>query len=159
MDFDIELKELQRQETVSIRDKVARSRLDEVLATMLPRLKDYLEQQKMQPAGQPFVRYYSSRTVERVNVDVEVGVPLSQALEGGDGNIVPGYLPGGQALVTRYEGPYAGVAQAYEALEAWIEDNDAYEAAGAPWEMYLVAPEAADEEALQLEVVYPLQEV
>lgn len=159
MDFDIELRELQKRDTISIREKVARSGLDEALTTMLPRLTSYLEEQNVQAAGEPFVRYYSSRTVERVNVDIEVGAPVSRAVDSGDGSMVSGQLPGGPALVARYKGPYEGVSEAYEALEAWIEDHEAYEAGGAPWEVYLVAPEAVDEEGLQIEVVYPLREV
>ncbi|MFW6184327.1 MAG: GyrI-like domain-containing protein, partial [Chloroflexota bacterium] len=120
MDFDVELREMQQRDTISIREKVARSGLDEALTTMLPRLTSYLQEQNVQAAGEPFVRYHSSRTVERVDVDIEVGVPVSVALDGGDGSMVPGHLPGGQALVTRYEGPYEGVSEAYDALEAWI---------------------------------------
>jgi effector-binding domain-containing protein len=159
MDYKIEIEERQPQHTLSVREQVIRAEIDRVLTEMLPRLNAYLKQQNVEPDGPPFVRYHSSREVERIEVDVEFGVPISRELDAGDGNMVPGRLPGGEALVIRYQGPYGESHEAYDRLEAWIEEQHGYEAGGAPWEFHILAAEAADEDSLQLEIMYPLQKV
>ena len=157
MDYEINLQERQAQPVVAIRDKVARSEMEQALATLLPRVGRYLEQQGVRPAGHPYVRYHSSQIVDRVDYDVEVGYPVAQSVAEAD-NIVAGELPGGQALVTRHSGAYGGVVAAYEALQEWIENSD-YEAAAAPWELYLVDPaamEAGDD--WEIELVWPVSQ-
>jgi len=159
MNYEITKEERQPQHTLSVREQVAREEINRVLTEMLPRLNDYLQQQNVEPDGPPFVRYHSSRNVERIEVDVEFGVPIARALDAADGNMVPGRLPGGETLVIRYQGPYGESHKAYDRLEAWIEEQDGYEAGGAPWEFHILAAEAADEDSLQLEIMYPLQKV
>jgi effector-binding domain-containing protein len=41
-----------------------------------------------------------------------------------------------------YQGDYAGVGSAYEAVERWLAEHG-YVSAGTPWESYLDGPEVA----------------
>ena len=140
MSYKVELKDIGNQQTAVIRDKVARKEIDEHLAQLIPRVQEHLEQNGVQAAGRPFARYHNFGPVERVNVDLEVGIPVATAVEGssldrGDAEVVPGELPGCQSAVIRYRGPYQEIGAAYDALQEWIQTHP-YESDGTPWESY-----------------------
>lgn len=157
MAYEVELKEIEPQQTASIRDKVARKEIEMHLAELIPRVEDYLDDQGIVSTGRPFARYHNFGPVERVNVDLQVGLPVATDIEGGD-EVLPDTLPGCQAAVTRYQGAYDGVSVAYEALREWIDANN-YEAGGTPWEIYLNDfASVADEVDWDIQLVWPVKE-
>lgn len=157
MSLEIEVRELDPRPTICVRDKVARQEIERRLATFIPRLHDHLQANDLAPAGQPYARYHNFGPVKRVNVDLEVGLPLSEAATvEGNGQIAAGRLPGGPAVVARYEGPYTGIDEAYDALQAWIEERG-HEAAAAPWESYRDdLPQAAAAGHWRVDLVWPI---
>lgn len=149
----IELRDIDPQPAVSIRDKVARKALEETLLRLIPQIQDFLDRQGLSAAGPPFARLHNYGQVKRVNVDLEVGLPLNREVEvEGEDQIVASKLPGCQAAVIRYSGPYDEIGEAYEALQEWVQQSE-YESAGAPWESYRNEIGA---EAWDVEVVWPL---
>jgi len=166
MTLEIEVREIEARPTICVRDKVARKEIERRLATLVPRVHDFLQANDLTPAGQPYARYHNLGPVRRVNVDLEVGLPLPAGadVEGqrpvfeGQRPILAGRLPAGPAVVARYEGPYAGIDEAYDALQAWIEERG-YEAAAVPWETYLDdLQEAAAEGVWRVDLVWPITE-
>ncbi|MDX1689006.1 MAG: GyrI-like domain-containing protein [Candidatus Promineifilaceae bacterium] len=160
MTLEIEVREeIEARPTICVRDKVARKEIERRLTALIPRLHDSLQANDLTAAGRPYARYHNFGPVERVNVDLEVGLPLtSHATIEGEGTILAGRLPGGSAVVAHYEGPYAGIDKAYDALQAWIEERG-YEAAAAPWESYLDdLQEAASEGVWRVDLVWPIKE-
>ena len=132
----IELRDIEPQPTVTVRDKVARKAIVETVRRLIPQIQAYVDEEGLTTAGPPFARLHNYGQVKRVNVDLEVGLPLDEAIEvEGPEQILSGRLPGCQAAVLRYSGPYDEIGTAYELLQEWVQDSG-YEAGGAPWESY-----------------------
>ena len=159
MTLEIEIREIEARPTICVRDRVARKEIERRLAALIPRVHNYLQANDLSPAGQPYARYHNFGPVSRVNVDLEVGLPLpADADVEGQEPVLSGRLPAGQAVVARYEGPYAGIDEAYDTLQAWIEERG-HEAAAAPWETYLDdLQEAAAEGVWRVDLVWPITE-
>ena len=96
----------------------------------------------VQIIGPPF-GLYPELPGERVVV--EAGFPVSAPVDP-DGEAHPLLLPGGRAAAMVHEGPYDVLAQAYERLERWMQDEGLRPASG-PWESYLTGPEAEPDPA------------
>lgn len=94
-----------------------------------------LGSQGVAPAGPPFARY----DMVEGGFRIEAGFPTS-------GPVVPvgrvevSSLPGGEQVQVMHRGPYAEVAAAWAAAEAWIAEQGLAVAAS-PWESYLDGPE------------------
>lgn len=159
MTLEIDVRNIEARPTICVRDKVARKEIERRLAVLLPRVQECLEANDLSPSGRPYTRYHNFGAVRRINVDLEVGLPLAAGSDfEGQGDVLAGRLPGGQAVVASYEGPYTGVGEAYDALQAWIEERG-YEAAAAPWETYLDdLPEAAASGVWRIDLVWPITE-
>jgi effector-binding domain-containing protein len=125
-----------------------------IFGSALGRLFPYLGQHGLVPAGAPYARY-AEFGPERA--DVEVGVPVGSAPEGlpvlqPDDELGATELPGGEAASCRHLGPYPGLGQAYQAIEAWMKETGR-SPRGAPWESYEVGPDQVDHDPDRLETV------
>ena len=150
---EIELRDIEPQPVVSIRDKVARKAIAKTVRRHIPQIQAYLDKEGLAAAGPPFARLHNYGEVERVNVDLEVGLPLDREVQvEGETQVMSARLPGCQAAVIRHNGPYDEIGAAYEALQEWVQDSD-YEAGGAPWESYRNDVES---DHWEVEVVWPL---
>ena len=106
-------------------------------------LRDWMQQEGVEPAGLPFFRYYVINLDGEM--DVEVGIPVAKALSGNE-RVHPGVLPGGRyaSLVyvgTGYTGNGALTRWAIEnghAFDEWAVPNGA--AFRARYERYLTDP-------------------
>lgn len=153
MGYDIAIKEVPAQPVMSIRLVTTQAQLGDVMDQVLPEVWGYLEGKGVPPVGAPFARYHDY-TPERI--DLEVGLPVAQALEGA-GRIQAGELPGGPVAATRHFGPYDQLGQAYDALAAWIKQQGR-ESSRAPWEVYLTNPaELPNSADWQTEVFWPVR--
>jgi effector-binding domain-containing protein len=104
------------------------------------------------PEDPPFARYWAVN-VDRI--DVEAGVVVASALAG-TGDIEAGSLPGGDAAILEYFGPYGDMEPAYRELEKWVRDQGR-QPAGSPWEVYYSDPEQEpDPQKWRTEIVMPL---
>jgi effector-binding domain-containing protein len=80
-------------------------------------LRAWMEQEGVEPAGQPFFRYYIINM--EGEMDVEVGIPVATALPG-NGRVCPAVLPGGRYASLVYIGTgYTGSG----ALTRWAIEN------------------------------------
>lgn len=153
MTNEIERRLLETQPAVTIRERVARDKLGEVLPQRITEIEAFIAGRRGQGVGAPFARFHNYGEVERTDVDLEIGVPTSEEVDCPAGS---GYrastLPGGPAVVLRYEGPYDRIEQAYDQLQAWIRESD-FEASGTPWESYHGDLES---EGWEVEIVWPL---
>ena len=106
-------------------------------------LRTWMKQQGIEPAGQPFFRYYVINM--EGEMDVEVGIPVAAALSG-NGQIQPGVMPAGRYASLIYVGTgYTGSG----ALTRWaIENGHAFDQWNVPngtayrarYERYLTDP-------------------
>jgi len=82
--------------------------------------------------------------------------PAEIAKAFGDGVRIDG-LPGGEVAMTVHVGPYEGLGQASNAIQAWIGENS-LTPAGAPWEVHITDPMATPSTAgWRTEVYWPVR--
>jgi effector-binding domain-containing protein len=151
--YEISIKDLLPQATACVRVCIQPEKISSVLGEILPQISNYLESFGISPSGPAFSRYFEMKADL---VDLEAGLPVPAAITA-KGQILSGELPGGRAAVTWHMGSYAGISQAYEALQVWIEDQG-HEPAGPPWEVYWTNPgEVPNPADWKTEVIYPIR--
>src|SRR5512132_2917390 len=128
---EIEVQRRDPQPVLSVRAVVPIVQLAAAQDAALKAVWAHLQQQGVQPAGPPFVRYHSFGKAES---DVEVGVPVVEDTTG-DGRVTAGELPGGSVVSAWHLGSHDRLQDAYARLQAWLQAHDR-EPAGAGWELY-----------------------
>lgn len=152
MSYNCKIVEKSDQPVLSIRTRSAVQDLPEVLGPSYAAIAQYLVALGEEPSGAPFVGYYN---MDMQDLDIEVGFPVSQALEG-RGKMQPGKIPGGKMATCLHIGPYKEVEPAYNALIVYI-GQQGHESTGVAYEFYLNDPNETPEEALQTQIVFPLK--
>ena len=142
MEYQVERVQLIQQPAAVVRDRVPRDGIPDFLGGALGEVMGVLGAQGVEPAGPPFGCYRPTPD----GFDVEAGFPTSTPVEPA-GRVVPSTLPGGSAIQVLHQGPYAGVAAAYQAGEAWLAEH-AGEASAPPWESCLDGPDVAEPRTL-----------
>ena len=89
--------------------RVAITEFGETLADIFPRVFRHIVDAGQQPAGMPFMRYFS---MDGVACDIAAGMPVSEPIPGA-GDIEPHELPGGRELTALHVGPYEGVGSVW----------------------------------------------
>ena len=86
-------------------------------------------------AGAPFVIYYTQPPADFImDIAAKVNKPGKVA-----GNVKPGVIKAGNAVVAHYFGDYMKMKDGYEALHKWIGENNK-KITGNPWEVYVTDP-------------------
>ena len=153
MAYEIEVKDMPPQPTITIRATIAMNELGDTLGVILPEVWAYLEGRGVQPAGPPFARYHSYGPD---TIDLEAGMAVAEPVEG-EGRIQASTLPGGQIATTWHVGPYDTLHQAHRAVEAWLEEQQ-WTMTGAPWEVYWTDPgDMSHPETFRTEVLWPVR--
>lgn len=131
---------------VAIRATVSMEEIVERLPPLIPQVHEWLSARGKEPDGALFFRYL--RLDEGKRLDVEVGLPVREPLNGDD-EVRPGSFPAGRYLVARFKGPYDGLPRAWPVFEEWRERHGLEEAGqqdredaeqGTRAEHYLVGP-------------------
>jgi effector-binding domain-containing protein len=107
------------QHYVGIRTQVPHTRFPEIIPQYHSELFAWLGAQGVAPAGAPFMRYYVIDMAG--NMDVELGVPVADAMPG-EGRIAPGTIPAGRYASLVYTGLNGMPGNA--ALIGWAENNN-----------------------------------
>jgi effector-binding domain-containing protein len=149
--YDIEVKDLEPQPMVAIRQETTAKGLGAAFRELMPALWQFLEKRGVRPSGPSFGIFH---TYEPDRVDFEAGFPVAEPVEG-EGRIQAGVLPGGRAAVTWHIGPYEAIGNAHNALDAFVHERGGH--AGSPREVYWTGPgDEAEPSKWRTEVVYPL---
>jgi effector-binding domain-containing protein len=135
MGYDMELVDLQEQQTAVVRGHVAFDGIADFLSGAFGEVTQALQSQSVSTAGPPFAQY----AVRSDGFDIEAGFPTATSVAP-TGRVTPGVLPAGRTARTLHHGAYSDVVAAYDALGAWLPE-DGYRPSGAPWESYLDAPD------------------
>jgi effector-binding domain-containing protein len=142
MEYQVDRVELIEQPSAVVRGRVPQEGIPDFLGGAFGEVMGVLGAQGVEPAGPPFGCYLPTPD----GFEVEAGFPTSAPVEPA-GRVVPSTLPGGSAIQVLHQGPYAGVAAAYQAGEAWLAEHGGEESAP-PWESYLDEPEVAEPRTL-----------
>ena len=149
----IELRVVQPRQTASVRETVARDDVTQGLGHALRTVREALAKQGVETDGSPFACWHERGD----RVDVEAGLMVKTAIEP-DGDVKPGQLPGGPAVIAVHAGPYEGLKATYDAIEAWLARSERT-ASGAPWEIYLTDPSLEPNPTKWLtEIIYPVKQ-
>lgn len=100
------------------------------VAVMLPRVYEFALNKNIQIADYPVFLWHET-TVEEAqkadkeeNADIEVAVPISEAVEIPEDEEIHVYeLPGGKMAKVVHKGPYEGCILTYEKLFSWIAER------------------------------------
>lgn len=152
MDYKIELTEQPAQPVLSIRTRTSVGNLPKELGRAYQGIAEYLNENGEQPAGAPFTAYYN---MDMENLDVEIGFPVSKALEG-KGEIKASQIPSGKQVSCMHHGPYEASVAAYDAMSKWIAEKG-YVPTGVAYEFYFNSPVEVPESKLLTKIVFPLK--
>ncbi len=116
----------------------------------------YLGQHKINPVGPPLGIYHDEEYREQ-DADVEVAVPVSESVLGGD-RVKMRQLPAVEEMACIvHQGSYDTIGEAYNHLMAWIEANG-YRMIGPLREVYVRGPESGDDpSAYVTEIQLPVE--
>ncbi len=106
-----------------------------------------------QPAGPPFAIYYNQ---DMNDLDIEAGFPVTEPVEGNE-EITSGMLPGGKMVTGIHLGPYEQVAESWEAISIFAEEQG-FETETYGIEFYLNDPTTVPPEEIQTQIVLPIKQ-
>lgn len=135
MSYEIVRTTLEAQPVLFCKGRASMADIATLLGQLLPKVFGYATESGATMVGPPFVRYVELSADE---IALEAGMPVAPGAVG-KGDIELGELPAGPVASTVHTGPYDGLTEAHQALQAWLGENGV-ESGGAPWEVYLTDP-------------------
>jgi effector-binding domain-containing protein len=155
MEYQVSVRESAPQPILSVRGHTSVGEMPGFFAEAYRDIFERLGELGVHPAGPPLSIYHDPDFRED-DVDVEVGVPVPEAVDG-TGRLVGRTLPGGPIATTVHAGSYELLGPAYRSLAAWTQEHG-HEMAGPPREVYLNSPtEVKDPSELRTELVWPIR--
>lgn len=152
MDYQITLKQQASQPVLSIRKFTSISQLSQEIGRAYGMIVTYMQEMGEQPKEAPFTAYYN---MDMENLDVEMGFTVSKPIAG-RGEIKAGKIPEGKYVEGMYKGPYSGVAAAYEAINAWVNEKG-LTPTGIAYEYYFNTPGEVPDSELLTKIMFPVK--
>jgi effector-binding domain-containing protein len=150
--YEIEVKHVDPRPFAAVRFRATVAEMPQHIGEAFGAVMAYLQRIGAPPDGPAVARY---DIVAEGDFEVAAGFYVPSPIEG-DGHVVPVELPAGDVARTTHIGPYEGLPQAYEAIEAWMKQNDRESAGSTMWEEYLTGPETPPEQT-RTEIYWPLK--
>src|SRR5271156_2762470 len=110
-----EITERAGQPYVAVRAQVTMQTIS-AIADRIPEVFGWLAAHGVAPAGPPFLKYNVIDMARQL--EIEAGVPVAAAVDGG-GSVLSGALPAGRYATVTYVGPPAKLVDATAELLAW----------------------------------------
>lgn len=149
----IELRVLGGHKTAVIREEVPSADLAEAMGRMFQAVMSAIQEQGVEPKSQPFARYHAMGET----IDFEAGVIVETDIQPA-GDVGPGELPAGPAVIAIHTGPYETLGNTHAAMRRWLDANPSQQQNGGPFEIYVTDPAAEfDPNKWVTEVIYPLK--
>jgi effector-binding domain-containing protein len=143
---------------VAVAETVSMQQLPAAVDRGFPEVFGWLQANRLQPAGAPFIRYVHVDMPSELSI--ELGVPIDGEAPV-DERVQQGLLPAGRYAVLVHIGPYDGLVGANAALQQWARARDIVWAMddGGRWrarvENYLTDPsQEPDASKWQTELAY-----
>jgi effector-binding domain-containing protein len=155
MSYEIHMREAAPQQAASIRARVVWAELGPFIGGAIGEICAVAGDQGVRFAGPPMAIYHCAEA-EEAELDVEVAMPIAEAVEAA-GRVGPTTIAGGLVATTLHAGRYEDVGSAYRALAEWVQEHG-HETAGPPREVYLTDPdEVGDPGANRTEIIWPIK--
>ncbi|MEO8404461.1 MAG: GyrI-like domain-containing protein [Chitinophagaceae bacterium] len=110
-----------KQPYAAIRTDVVMENISTELPPLIPKVKTWLEKNKIKPVGGPFFQYLTYDNTTR-KLHVSVGFPVEKEVPG-DEKITIDAFPEGDYAVEKYTGDYKNLNKAHRELESWATKN------------------------------------
>jgi effector-binding domain-containing protein len=152
MTYSCELVDRPAQPTLVVRTRTPVERLPQVLGPAWGQVMACAGKAGAAPSDAPFVAYHN---LDMQDLDVEIGCAFAQPVAG-EGDVLAGTIPAGQAAQCVHVGPFDQVGAAYEALQAFVAGRG-LQPNGPSYEYYLDDPQEVPLEQLRTRVVMPVR--
>jgi effector-binding domain-containing protein len=144
---------IQAMEYLGVRDTANVATISMKMGTHYGEIMAAMSKQGLKQRGPVFARYF---TDSETNFDFEAAIPVDKAGKA-DGNVKPGKLAAGKAVIAHYYGGYMGTPAGHIAVKQYLEANNK-KVIGAPWEMYVTDPTLEKDSSKWLtEICYPVE--
>jgi len=141
MSYSITKKAIPPQSVLVTTRRVGPAEIAKAFGDGVSRVFAHAQQHGLAVTGRPFARYTDmSDGLMTIEPGMCLATEAAPTEAGEDGVRIDG-LPGGEVAMTVHMGPYEGLGQAYNAIQAWMGENG-LAPAGAPWEVYVTDPMA-----------------
>ncbi len=154
MSLECQINERAAQPVLSVRMRTSLPNISQALGQAYGSVAQYLGEMGEQPAGAPFAAYYN---IEMQDLDIEAGFPVSRPLPGRE-TVQANEIPAGPQGSVVYQGPYSGIATAYEALKQYVHEQG-YNGTRVAYEIYLTDPMETPPEQAVTQIMFPLVRV
>ena len=153
MEYKFDVRAVPAQPVLFVRRTCKRGAISATIGPALAAVGAVMQKLGAKMAGPPFTRYTAWRETD---CDLEVGAPITPAVQSNDADVQSGQLGGGQALHTTHVGHYDKLGEAYDAAAQWLAANKR-EPTGPPWEVYVTDPgSVANPDDWKTEIYFPL---
>lgn len=150
---DIQLIEMEAKPILAIKDSTNSAGIGDKLTELYGEISNYITNTDgVEQAGMPLAiyHYYSED-----KVILEAGIPyMGPAVE--TGRIKMQQTPSGKTVSKIHYGSYASSEISHKEIYNYIENNG-YQMAGSPWEVYANDPSMVDESEIQTNIYYPVK--
>lgn len=138
---------------LAVRDTASIATISMKLGTNYGKIGAAMKKQKLEMSGAPFAIYYSESSM---NFDMDAAVQVNKPGKA-DGNVLPGEIKGGNALLVKFFGPYEKTADAHAMIHQYVGEHGK-KITGAPWEVYMTDPMTEkDTMKWETDVYYPIE--
>lgn len=153
MPYDVAIAETAPQQIAAVKVHTTLSQIADDIGAGFGAIMHAVGRGGLTPAGAPLLVFHDIIDEETAG-HVEICIPIIGALDHTD-TVYDRELEGGTMATTMHQGPYEQITPAYHTLAGWIEQNG-YEIAGPPREIYLNDPQTVPPEELLTRVEYPV---
>jgi AraC family transcriptional regulator len=151
---DVEIKDVKKQSTLVIKQKVKMAEISAELGKLLPKIHAYLGSKNITPLSAPMTHFKKTAADA---FEIEAGFVVPEGTKG-EGEIVSSELPAGKAAFTVHVGPYDALPKTYEAMEAVLKTKG-LQGKGSSWEFYVTDPGSTKPEELKTEIYMPVEAI
>jgi effector-binding domain-containing protein len=147
-----EIRSVPRQDTAVIHRHCRPEAISATMGEAFAAIFAFVQRAGATATGPVFSRYFEFGADA---IDFESGVAVAAPIAG-DGEVQPGELGGGEAVVGIHVGPYDTLHETYGAMQAWMADQGRAPSS-VMWEVYLTDPdEEPDPSKWQTEIYWPV---
>lgn len=151
MGYTIEVIETHAQPALVSKGKTKFEDAGAAIGGAIGKVGKHLEKVNQSPTGAPFARMLD---IKDGVLEYEAGFPVTNTVTA-EVEIYKTELPAGTMATTIHVGSQETSELAYQALHAWMAQNNKSEA-GAPWEVYLT-DESTPADLARMQVFYPVR--
>lgn len=152
MSYLFQIIETEDQPVLSVRTTTSIEEMPKLVGSVFSSIVSYIIGKGEEPVGPAFIAY---NNMDMQNLNVEIGFPLQNAIEG-EGDIVLRFIPAGKKAIGFHKGSYDKIGPVYEKLHTWLQQKG-HESTGVAYEYYYNSPDEVSESELLTKIEFVLK--